>query len=476
MSTIAAALRAAPRNAPFLHHGEETISFGELDERSDRVAAGLAERGVGKGDRVSVALPNGPAWLELFFGAMKLGAIVVTLNPRYREAELRHMLSHSGTSLAVTDAETAVHYRDMGVAVCTEIPYGTAAAPESEVGPDDPAVILYTSGTTGRPKGAVLTNRGILASAAAQAAHFGYGSEVIVGNMPFNHVGGLTCTIATALLTGSAVVLLPAFSAEAALSAISRHRATIFGGVPTMYVMMLSHPGFATFDVASVRMCIAGGSNVEPALCERIMAGFPKGRVLNLYGLSESSGACVLSRPDDDVAAVSSTIGVVIGDFEARIEDAVDGIGELQVRGACVAAGYWGQDAPDTFLPGGWLATGDLGSMDAAGRIALKGRRKEMYIQGGYNVYPVEVENVLVTHPAVAMAAGVGLPDPWLGEIGHYSVVLRPGASATAEELLEYCGARVADYKVPKRLEIVDDLPLTPAGKIQKSVLKERLS
>jgi fatty-acyl-CoA synthase len=222
---------------------------------------------------------------------------------------------------------------------------------------------------------------------------------------------------------------------------------------------------------------------VEPSLADAIRRGFPGAALYGLYGLSESSGACVLSRLDDDPETVSRTLGVMIGDFEARVAGS-DGTvlppgetGELQVRGACVTAGYW--DMPDetaeVFLPDGWLATGDMVEMEPDGHLVLRGRKKEMYIQGGFNVYPVEIENVLTDHPKVAMAAGIGVPDEVLGEVGRFYIVPRQDTEPpTAEELTAYCRARLADYKVPRHFVITPDVPLTPVGKIHKALLRER--
>lgn len=287
----------------------------------------------------------------------------------------------------------------------------------------------------------------------------------------------------SALVSGGSVALLPAFSPDAALRAIERHRVTFCGAVPTMYVLMLGHESFAERDLSSVRLCVAGGSNVEPALAESIRRGFPGAPIYNLYGLSESSGACVLSRPDDDLETVSRTLGVVIGDFEARVTGP-DGevlppgeTGELQIRGDCVADGYW--NMPDetaaVFLPDGWLATGDMVEMEPDGHLVLRGRKKEMYIQGGFNVYPMEIENVLTTHPKVAMAAGIGVPDEVLGEVGRFYVVPRPGVEPpTPEELTAFCRERLADYKVPRQFVVTAEVPLTPVGKIHKALLGER--
>ncbi|MFB4304512.1 class I adenylate-forming enzyme family protein [Actinomadura sp. GTD37] len=503
--TVGAALAdAAAGGGAFLHDGGGTIAFTGFDELTDRVAAGLLARGIRRGDRIGLLGLNTPQWLAAFFGAARIGAVIVPLNVRYRERELSYMLGQSGARMvisvdAVPDFDFAgffEEFRPRVPGVTDLLFFGAgfdelAAAPADRAGleaaraavdPDDPLMILYTSGTTGRPKGAVITHGSILASARAQADHFSItGADVLLGHLPFNHVGGITCTIMAALVGGASVALLPAFSPDGALTAIERHRVTFLGAVPTMYVLMLGRPDFAAHDVSSVRLCMAGGSNVEPALAESIRRGFPGAPLYGLYGLSESSGACVLSPVDDAPETVARTLGAIIGDFEARVTGPDGAVlppgeaGELQIRGGCVAAGYWDMPAEtaEVFLPDGWLATGDMVEMEPDGHLVLRGRKKEMYIQGGFNVYPVEIENVLTAHPKVAMAAGIGVPDEVLGEVGRFYVVPRPGAEPpTAEELTAYCRDRLADYKVPRQFAITAEVPLTPVGKIHKARLR----
>lgn len=487
---------------------EHAVTFAELDERSRRVATGLLARGLSRGDRVAVAAPNVLEWLELFFGATRIGVIVVTLNVRYRESELDHMLNQSGARLVVSAANAdgfdfesfyagfrgqipgvedvlflgaTGRSRDFS-ALAAEPDVSALSAAESLVVPDDPAVILYTSGTTGRPKGAVLTHASMLASARAQADRLTSTPEdVYLCVMPLNHVGGITCNITTALLTGSEVVLHQAFSPPAVLSALRERRVSFFVGVPTMWSLVVGRATPEELAAATLRIGVIGGSNVEPTLARQILEAFPGLTLANLYGLSESSGAAVISAPGDTVETISRSIGTPLTGVAARVVG-LDGAelpagseGELQLRGPSVAAGYWERPeaTAETFGLDGWLATGDMVSIEADGHVLLRGRRKEMFLQGGYNVYPVEVENVLTAHPAVAMAAGIGVPDPVLGEVGCYFLVLRPGMQVTEEELLAHCRSQVADYKVPRRFVIVDELPTTPSGKIAKAALRE---
>ncbi|GLZ44898.1 long-chain-fatty-acid--CoA ligase [Actinomycetospora sp. NBRC 106375] len=495
--SIPGVLRAAARERPgavFLREAPGAVTLRELDEHVDRLAAGLAAHGVGAGDRVGVALPNGAAWIGLLVATTRLGAVLVTLNVRYRGSELEHMLADSGARLVVTVPESGgtdlvALYDELRprlpdlehVVTDVDTLVGDAPVPEHERGEDDPAVILYTSGTTGTPKGAVLTHGSLLASARAEAGHLGLTpSDRFLATMPFTHVGGLTCTLLTALVAGSEVVLTPGFSPAGALRDITTHGVTVFAGVPTMWTLLLAEmarAGVGTLE--TVRYAVAGGSNVEPALCAAITTAAPHARVVNLYGLSETSGAAVMSALDDDAATVATTLGVPLAGVEARIVDPVEGTdadeGELWLRGPSVAAGY--RNVPDvaTFRPDGWLATGDVVARVRGDHLALRGRLKEMFISGGYNVYPVEVENVLGAHSGVAMVAGVGAPDDTHGEVGHYFVVRTPDGDVTADELVALAADRLANYKVPRVVEFVDELPLTPAGKIQKAVLRQRV-
>ena len=499
---LSTALREAP-DRPFLLGGADPVTVRELDARADRCAAGLAARGIRPGDRVAVSGLNTTDWLVLFFGAVRAGAAVVTLNPRYRETELTHMLGQSGTTLVVSEGELpgvdvralyasldlpglqVVWFGDDGPDGFTSLCDVDGPVPEVELGPDTPAVVLYTSGTTGRPKGAVLTHGSLLASATGQRDRQQAGpADVFVSNLPFNHVGGITCTVLAALTSGASIAMLPAFSPAAALDAVAAHRVTVVAGVPTMYVLMLAEQAKAPRDVSSARIAVVGGSNVDPPLARAMGAAFPGAVVQNLFGLSETSGACVMSPLTDDLDTVCRTLGTALDDVELRVVDPATGTdvpdggdGELYVRAPSVARGYW-EMAEETAagFPSGWLATGDMVIREATGHLVLRGRRKEMFLQGGFNVYPVEVENVLAAHPGVALAAGIGVPDDVLGEVGLYFVVPRdPASPPTPTELAAWCRERLADYKVPRRFEVRGELPTTPAGKIAKAQLRREV-
>ncbi len=508
ISTLLHEKRLARPAAPFLLLESGPVSFAELAAATDRLATGLLDLGVGRGDRVAIAAPNGLEWLTTFFATAKLGAILVTLNVVYRERELVYMLGQSGARVLVsarshTDCSFVELYAQLRAAgklpALEHIAYlgdeswtklaSTAAGParlgpaEAKVTPADPAVILYTSGTTGMPKGAVLTHGSLLASARAQATHLGHGEDdVMIGHQPLNHVGGMTCATLTQLVAGGAVTVLPAFTPKAALEMLARDKVTIMVGVPTMYARMLALPEMAQLDTSRIRLCIIGGSNLEPGLAARVHEAFPRADFVNLYGMSETSGAAIISPRTDSLETICQTIGVMIGDADGKIVDpegktVPDGEpGELWIRGSSIGAGYW--DQPDAtravFHEDGFLATGDMAARRPDGRYALRGRKKEMYIRGGYNVYPAEVENVVATHPAVEAVAIVGAPDETLGEIGVAFVVCKPGTSLALEELRSFVGGQVARYKVPDLLEVIEAMPLTPVGKIKKAALADR--
>ncbi|KXO93967.1 class I adenylate-forming enzyme family protein [Tsukamurella pseudospumae] len=509
---IARWARDAPDRA-FLLTDAGVLGYRAVDEGAREVAEALLAVGIDAGDRVAVAAPNCTEWILLWLATAKIGAVLVTLNVVYREQEFEYMLGQSGARLLVCAAEArgydfvamlaAMRDRIPGVegivfladgdgagdlaAVSGALSWpefvaggrgGRAGAPPASAVGAAPAVILYTSGTTGAPKGAVLTQGGILASAAGEAERFDLiGTDVILGHMPLNHVGGLTCTIAAAAVAGAAVALVPGFHPEQSLDAAASRRVTVLVGVPTMYTLMLG--GIGDRDLSAVRLCVVGGANLEPALAQRMRQAFPGVRIANLYGASEASGACIVSAADDGPELIATSIGTplagvrvrVVGPDGAPVPPGADG--ELQVRGPSVAAGYWGmpEATAAAFGADGWLATGDVAVLSEDGHVALRGRLKEMYVRGGYNVYPAEVENFVGGLAGVAMVAVIGVPNAVYGETGRAFVVPARGAEIEPDVIREACRAAFAAYKVPDEVLVVDALPLTPAGKIRKAVL-----
>lgn len=508
--TLPALLQQQASDASFLLCEDRSWTYGEFSDAVGDLASGLLSVGIRSGDRVAIAAPNSAEWLITWHATTRIGAVLVTLNVAYREREFEFMLNQSGAVMLVCAASDGgfdfvsfldrlrpklplvEHFvflgdegfegsRRWGQLLAADGAPAEVADAEARVNVDDPAVILYTSGTTGDPKGATLTHRSIIASGIAQAQHLGQtADDVSIGHMPLNHVGGMTCTVTASMVVGGQVALLPRYSPSLAVQTIKDKGVTIFIGVPTMYRMMMDLPEFPTTDTSSVRLCIIGGSNVEPAAGRRILDAFNGIRLANLYGLSETSGGCIISPDGEDLETLVETLGVAIGDFEVRIADldgnllGPDEEGELVVRGDCVAAGYWDkpEETAGAFRSDGWLATGDMAVKREDGRIALRGRKKEMYVRGGYNVYPVEVENVIAQDASVAMCAVIGVPDELHGEAGLAFVVAVPGAELDTDALLRRCAESLAKYKVPSEIRQVESLPLTPAGKIRKVALR----
>jgi len=508
-------------DAAFILHGEHSTSYRELDDASQRMAAHLLYLGLGRGDRIGLLSLNRIEWLVLFFAAVRIGAAVVAMSPRYREVELGHMVrdsevkaialvpEHEGHDFAAMFDRLAPELPTLrhlillpcdgkatrttaGASPLLHMPYerlqrgdahpAAVDALAAAVSPDDLAMVIYTSGTTGRPKGAGLTHRSLLASAQAQAEHMRIGDHDLLSlALPLNHVGGITCGILSLMAGGGRVDLLPEFKANEMLQRIQQHRPTLLAGVPTMLTLLLMKSEGLGTDFSSVRLLFVGGSNVDATLLSQLQQRMPNATLMNLYGLSEASGAIVITPWDATRDDLMNTIGCVIGDAEVQVigtGDAqplpVGGVGELCYRRCGVVPGYVGAEAAhkDAFLPGGWLRSGDLGWLDERGVITLKGRAKDMYIQGGFNVYPAEVEARIARHPQVLMVAGIGVPDPVLGEVGRYYVVARLGAALDEATLRAWCAEGLADYKLPRQIVFRDELPLTPAGKIHKAALR----
>lgn len=493
----------------FLYDSEKTLTFKELDELSDRLAHSFLKQGLKKGDHIGLLALNQIEWIITFIAATKVGMGIIALSPRFRETELTYMLNHSEAKAVVSIAEfdgfnfvnafeslqeeleTVEKYifleegftRSLSFQELLDEPVNTSLLENRKqlVEKDDTAIMIYTSGTTGKPKGVMITHESILASAKAQADHFLVTEkDTSVSTVPFNHVGGVTCTVMVALVTQGSIAMVPFFNPSEVLEAIESYKATMLGGVPTMYLMLLADDNINHTNLESVRLMFVGGSNVESSLAEKLSELMPHVQLTNLYGLSESSGACVLSRVGDDLEKIKRTIGVPIGDFEAKVVDQdrnplpYGEEGELVIKGGCVAKGYYRDEArtEEAFTDDGWLFTGDIVSQDEEGYLSFKGRVAEMFIQGGFNVYPIEVENILTAHEGVQIAAGIGVPDEFLGEIGRYYIVRTPGSKVSAEELIDYCKEYLADYKVPREIVFREELPMTPAGKIQKSLLE----
>ncbi|MFG2949777.1 long-chain-fatty-acid--CoA ligase [Streptomyces adustus] len=468
--------------------GTETLSYAQLDDGSARAVAVLRDHGVGPGDRVGLMLPNVPAFAVLYFAVLRAGAVVVPMNPLLKAREIRHCLADSGATLLLTWEDHAAEGRaaaaDCGTRHLVVGPASLGALraahePVTEVvdrAGEDTAVILYTSGTTGTPKGAELTHANLTRNTevcARTLLRLGE-DDVIFGGLPlfhsFGQVVGLNCAVAA----GACLTLLARFDPAEVPALIERDRVTVFLGVPTMYAALLARGGPGTADASSLRLCISGGA----ALPVEVLRGFETAfgcTVLEGYGLSETSPVASFNHPEGPRRP--GTIGTPIEGVRMRIQDdrgrpLPDGEpGEIAVCGHNVMKGYWRRpEATAETIVDGWLRTGDIGVRDPDGLFRVVDRKKDLIIRGGFNVYPREIEEVLYEHPAVAEAAVVGVPHPTHGEEIAAVVTLRSGAVSTPDELRDFVRARVAPYKYPRLVRIAD-LPKGPTGKILKRAI-----
>ena len=471
-----------------LRVGDQAGSYAQFLKQAQLTASFLRQRGVAPGDRIALILPNVPAFPILFYGALFAGAAVVPMNPLLTAREIGYYFADSGARLAFAfealpdGGEAATEAgRDGDVEVVVVGPVGLSPEQLGDAQPveqpeqradDDLAVLLYTSGTTGKPKGAELTHHNLASNAATAASELmRTGTEdVLMGCLPLFHVFGLTCGLNVSVLTGACLALLPRFDPVKALELITKHQVTVFQGVPTMYTALLHAPQSDQYDTSSLRVCASGGA----ALPLDVLHAFEKrfdSVILEGYGLSETSPVVSFNHPNAERRPGS--IGTPIAGVEVRIQDD-DGVeqptgevGELAVRGECVMRGYWKQpEATAEAIQDGWFRTGDLGRKDNDGYLYIVDRKKQLIIRGGYNVYPREVEEALHEHPAVAEVAVIGLKHPSLGEEIGAAVTLAPGQRATPDELVAFTKQRVAAYKYPRRIWLVDQLPKGPTGKI----------
>jgi long-chain acyl-CoA synthetase len=471
---------------PAVRLDDTVLTYADLDARSARIAGLLRDRDVRPGDRVGVMLPNVPEFAVIYYGILRAGAVVVPMNPLLKEREVAYYLGDSQARLMFATpgcAEAArlgaAHAGAGCIVIGANLGDGVApvAGAVDRTG-SDTAVILYTSGTTGTPKGAELTHANLATNAAVAATDlFRLGPEdVVFGGLPLFHSFGQTCGLNAAVGAGACLTLVSRFTPDKALAVLARDRVTVFQGVPTMYVALLGAPDRNGYDTSALRVCVSGGA----ALPVEILRGFESAYgcvILEGYGLSETSPVASFNHPDRE--RKPGSIGVPIRGVEMRVVDEfgkevpAGEVGEIAIRGHNVMKGYWRRpDATAEAIPDGWFRSGDLARRDDDGYFFIVDRKKELIIRGGYNVYPREIEEVLYEHPAVGEAAVIGIPDPVLGEEVGAAVALKPGASATADEIREYVKGLVAAYKYPRRIWLVDTLPKGATGKILKREIR----
>jgi long-chain acyl-CoA synthetase len=464
---------------------ETQIPYAALDAASARVAGLLRARGVERGGRVGIMLPNVPQFAVIYYGVLRAGGVVVPMNPLLKQREVEFYLADSEASLLFVWHEVAPAAEEgaeaAGIHAIAVTPgeferlLGSveAIADVADVADDDTAVLLYTSGTTGKPKGAELTHSNLARNVDVALGLFELGPEsVVLGALPLFHAFGQTCALNAAVAGGATLSLIPRFTPGKALKMIERDGVTAFEGVPTMYSAMLHAPEADQYDAASLRTCVSGGA----ALPVEVMRSFEERfgcAILEGYGLSETSPVASFNHPDRERKAGS--IGTPVTGVEMKIVND-DGnevpqgeVGEIVIRGHNVMKGYWRRpEATAEAIRDGWFHTGDVGRVDEDGYFFIVDRKKELIIRGGYNVYPREIEEVLYEHPGVREAAVIGIPHPELGEEVGAAIALKPGATVSEAELRDYVKANVAAYKYPRRVWFVDELPKGSTGKILK--------
>ncbi len=492
---------AAPGRPVALYSGGK-LSYGELDNLSDRLAAGLEAAGVRSGEPVGLQLPNIPQFLIAYFGILKCGAVAVPLNVMLKAPEIAFQLGNCGARLLITwegvlgdaakgaeaagvDTVYAVgHPAEAGDGVqpferLIAIPvHGYPLAPRD---PADTAAVVYTAGTTGCPKGAMLTHLQLYMNADIPGRLFRVQpDDVVITVLPLFHVFGLSSIVNVCVRFGCTMSLVPRFDAAEVLTAIERDRATIFEGVPTMFIALLGHPDLGRYDVSSLRVAISGGASIPAPVLDAFERHFGL-VILEGYGMTETASTTTfnISETERRVYSVGKPIWgtqTQVWDGEGRrLPPGRDNVGEVVTSGLHVMKGYLNDpEATAAVFTGDWLHTGDLGYIDEDGFLFIVGRQKELIIRGGFNVYPREIEDVLHTHPGVAEAAVLGIPDQRLGEEVMAVVVPRPGARLTTAGLLAYCRERIAAYKYPRVFSFRAELPKNSLGKVLKDQLIPR--
>lgn len=460
---LRATVEKSPEHEALVEVGGERVNYSELWDSAARVAGGLNERGVNRGDRVAIRLGNGVDWCRAFFGAQLAGAVAVPVNTRFSESEVDYVVKDSGAVFSFLPGEA--------------LPDGSPLAVE-DLKPDDTAAIFYTSGTTGFPKGAMTTHENFLTNTETCRRICNLPTDGQIRNLvsvPLFHVTGCNSQLLPVCETGDTLVIMPAFEVQAFLKAIRDERINLLTSVPAVYWFAINQPNFKELDTTPIRWILYGGAPIAPDLVARIMESFPNARVGNGFGLTETSSVSTF-LPHEYAKTRPESVGFAapVVDLELFETDSETGVGELLVRGANVVKGYWNKPeaTAETFVDG-WLHTGDMARIDEEGFVQIVDRKKDMICRGGENVYCVEVENVLAAHPAVFEVAVMGVPDDMMGEKVGAVIVPRPGQTADLGDILSFASKHLADFKVPQYVTIrKDPIPRNPGGKMLKPVLR----
>ena len=495
------ATAAAHPEADAIVFDDVRLSWAQTRERARTLARGLLAAGVRPGDHVAVWLPNRPEWVLLWLACSMVGAVVVPINTRYKAGEVGYILQQSDSRLLfmlpsfagidfvalrkeLPEVERTVVLGedwDALVAEGTAVEEADLDRVAGERTESDPTIIVYTSGTTGHPKGAVHTHR-ILRNEHSIAAALDHDEHSrVMNHMPFFHVAGGFTGILPPLITGGAMILMDRWDPKRAFELIERERVTVFSGIPTHFIDLLQHPDRARHDLSSLRTGWIGGANNPPDVIRGAIEKLGMDGILPVYGMTETTSITTIPRLGDPLALICSGKGFPVSDIEVKVvgvdgEELGAGVeGEVCQRGHLLMQGYYKNPEATAAVidDDGWFHTGDLGVLDEDGYLTITGRQSDMFIVGGSNAYPAEIESVLAEHPDVHQAYVVGAPDARLGEVGHAFVQLRAGADEDADALIAFCKPRLADYKVPRRIEFVSEWPMTATGKIQRFRLRE---
>ncbi|MDI9639507.1 AMP-binding protein [Geitlerinema splendidum] len=499
-----------PDKEAIVYNGERW-TWSTLNEHVERLAAALIALNVQHGDRIGILSTTRPEYLYVYLAAARIGAVLVGFNIQFTPAEITRLADITRPVVMVAvdrvkgvpfaksllDLFARLDYVKHVLVIGETIP---AALSVSEIiksplepaaraalaeratllDPDDPVLIVFTSGSTGTPKGAVLTHRSILTTGRVQARQFGLRpSDRVLQNKPMNHVGGSINLTIPALIVGATLVFMDHFHPIRALEMVRDERITVLAQVPTMFIMEFNLPDFADYDLSSVRLAIVGGAATPVPIMHRIMDIAET--VITGFGMTETGGYITFTSPDDPPEVIASTVGRIADEYELRIVDEArqplppGSVGEVALRGDCLLKAYFNDPLAtiESRDEEGWFYTGDVGTLDVHGYLSLVDRLKEMYISGGYNVYPREIEQHLAQYPGVSMVAVLGTTDPVMGEVGVAFVTLMPGAQAADDDLRQFCASGLAEYKIPRRFQVIDRFPLTPLGKIDKPRLRK---
>jgi fatty-acyl-CoA synthase len=503
--------------------GDRCVSWAQARDEARNLAKALMAAGIGPGDHVAIWVPNHIEWVEMWFATAYVGAVLVTVNTRYRTEEVRYILRQSDARMLVMVPEfVGIDYFAMLSRLCPDLATATAPNPDefpelrrvvvmgepvpgtqpftefaaagatvsdaqldsvaAGVDYDDPTIIVYTSGTTGHPKGAVHSHR-ILRNEHSISEAMDIGPESrIMNHMPFFHVAGGFTGILPPLITGGAMLLMDRWDPTEAFELIERERATVMSGIPTHFIDLINHPQRDAYEVSTLRTGWIGGANNPPEVVDGAIQKLGLEGLLPVYGMTETTSITTIAGLGDPHDVILAGKGRPVSDFEVKVADTDTGAeqppgreGEVCVRGHLVMQGYYRNEeaTAEAIDPDGWFHTGDLGVLDEDGYLSITGRKSDMFIVGGSNAYPAEIEIALTEHPAVKQAYVVGVPHERLGEVGFAFIERRAGSDLTDDEVLAFCRERLADYKVPRYLKTVDGWPMTATGKIQRFRLTE---